>query len=223
MNSLTDLDIYKKATKKTQNALLENGCTVKIKKGEHLFNIRDKVNVVYLIISGYAVLSRDSDEHGVRNIFLLGAGSLLNEVILDGVAASISCLAISDLTVIGYPRSDMLGMMKADFSFNRYVINSMALKIRKLYHMLEASTRGTHLDHQTASRIWKFARDFGIKKDGYVQIPFELRITLLAGFVGSNRETISRIIKQMSEAGIVSIEKGECRIYDLDRLKDYGR
>ena len=56
-----------------------------------------------------------------------------------------------------------------------------------------------------------------------MQIPFELRITLLAGFMGSNRETISRIVKQMSEAGIVSIEKGECRIYDLDRLKDYGR
>ena len=223
MNSLTDLDIYKKATKKTQNALLENGCTVKIKKGEHLFNIRDKVNVVYLIISGYAVLSRDSDEHGVRNIFLLGEGSLLNEVILDGVSASISCLALSDLTVIGYPQSDMLGIMKADFSFNRYVINSMALKIRKLYHMLEISTKSTHLDHQTASRIWKFARDFGIKRDGYVQIPFELRITLLAGFMGSNRETISRIVKQMSEAGILSIEKGECRIYDLDKLKNYGR
>ncbi len=223
MNSIADLDIYKNASKKTQNALLENGCIVKIKKGEYLFNIRDKVNVVYLIISGYAVLSRDSDEHGVRNIFLLGQGSLLNEVILDGVSASISCLALSDLTVTGYPRSDMLGMMKADFSFNRYVINSMALKIRKLYHMLETSTKGTHLDHQTASRIWKFARDFGIKKDGYVLIPFELRITLLAGFVGSNRETISRIVKQMSEAGIVSIEKGECRIYDMDRLKDYGR
>ena len=223
MNSLTDLDIYKKATKKTQNALLENGCTVKIKKGEHLFNIRDKVNVVYLIISGYAVLSRDSDEHGVRNIFLLGEGSLLNEVILDGVSASSSCLARSDLTVIGYPRSDMLGIMKADFFFNRYVINSMALKIRKLYHMLEISTKSTHLDNQTASRIWKFARDLGIKRDGYVQIPFELRITLLAGFMGSNRETISRIVKQMSEAGMLSIEKGECRIYDLDKLKNYGR
>ena len=223
MNSLTDLDIYKKSSRQTKAALADRGNILNIKKGEFLFNIRDKVNVVYLIISGYAVLSRNSEKYGVRNIFLLGAGSLLNEVILDGISASISCQALSDLTVIFYSRSDLLGIMKANFSFNRYVINSMALKIRKLYHMLEISNKGTHLDRQTASRIWKFARDFGIKKDGYVLIPFELRITLLAGFIGSSRETISRIVKQMSEDGILSIEKGECRIYDLDRLKNYGR
>ena len=42
MNSIVDLDIYKNASQKTQNALLENGSIVKIKKGEYLFNIRDK-------------------------------------------------------------------------------------------------------------------------------------------------------------------------------------
>ena len=34
MNSIVDLDIYKNASQKTQNALLENGSIVKIKKGE---------------------------------------------------------------------------------------------------------------------------------------------------------------------------------------------
>lgn len=214
---------FENVSKRTQSALSCDGYTIKIEMGHYLFNIRDRVNVVYLLISGYVVLSRENEEHGARNIFLLGPGSFINEVILDGTAASISCLALSDIKVQGYSRTAFLEIMKQDFQFNKYVIDSMALKIRKLYHMLEITTRGTQLDCQTASRIWKFARDFGVQKDGYLQLPFELRITLLAGFMGSNRETVSRIVKKMTTEGIVSIDNGVCRIYDIDRLKKYGR
>lgn len=223
MKRIEELNIYKKASPATRIALMQNGYPVKRKKGEYLFHLRDKVTNVYLVLDGYVVVTRESDDHGTRNIFLLGPGDLVNEVILDGISASVTCFALSDVVVLTYSLPTLKQMMKNDFDFNQYVLRSMTLKIRKLYHMLESSTKTTKLSHQTASRIWKFARDYGVQKDGYIQLPFELRITLLAGFLGSNRETISRIIKGMAMDGILSIEKGVCKIYDMDALRRYGK
>ncbi len=223
MKHIEQLPIYKQASTQTQIALLQNGYAVKYKKGQYLFHLRDKVNTVYLVVSGYVVINRESDDHGTRNIFLMGPGYFVNEVILDGISASCAAYCLTDVVVMTYSAPALRLMMKSEFDFNQFVLHSMSLKIRKLYHMLESSTKTTKLTHQTASRIWKFARDYGVQKDGYLQLPFELRITLLAGFMGSNRETISRIIKRMADDGVLSIEKGVCKVYDMNALKDYGK
>ncbi len=220
---LTDLKLFKESREETRQTILRNTRVIRLAKGKTLFRIRDRVDNIYLVASGFVVLERESEDHGGRNVFLLGKDELINEVILDYSTASVNCKAIADADIIAFPREIFLSCMKEDFGFNQYVIRSMAIKIRKMYHMIESSTKMTRLDHMVASRIWKFAKDFGVQKEGYIQLPFELRITTLAGFVGSNRETVSRIIKKISEERILSIEKGVCKIYDADRLKDYGK
>ncbi len=223
MATIEQLSLYRKSGAYTQNLLRRDGYPIKISKGTYLFHVRDQVSRIYMVLEGYVVLERESDEHGVRSIFLLGPGEWINEVILDDAPASIACRAISDTIVISFSRASILDMMEHDFLFARCITDSMALKIRRLYHMLESSTKNTRLDHQTASRIWKWARDFGISKEGCTVLPFELRITLLAGFVGSNRETISRIVKRLTKEHILAIEKGTCTIYDMEALKHFGK
>ncbi len=221
LNLMTKSELYKCAAENTRNKLLQYGKVKIIKKNEYLFHIRDKVNTVYVILSGYAVLKRDSDEHGTKAVFLISDGDIANEVILDKITASISCCALSELYVWCFTREQIFDLMNYDFAVAQYFINSMSLKIRRLYHMVESSTKTTRIGHQISSRIWKFARDYGIEKDGYIEIPFQLRTTLIAEFVGSNRETVSRAIGEMKKKNLVTLDKGVCRIYDMNGLKNY--
>ncbi len=192
------------------------------RKKEYLFRIRDRVDRIYLITSGYAVIERDSQDHGTKSIFLLHEGDLINEVILDHANASVNCYALTDLEAVSFSKAQFLALMKQDFTMTTYVVDSMALKIRKLYHQVESSTKPTRLSHQVASRLWKFGRDFGVQKGDALELPFDTRITFLASFVGSNRETVSRIIKKMADQHILTIQNGTCRIYDMDALKEYA-
>ncbi len=217
---LEDLSLYQVASVESKQDFCLEGRVFRKQKNEYIFHLRDEVREVYVIRSGYAVLERESEEHGVRNIFVLHPGEIANEVILDRRSASISCSALTDIEIFAIPRDAFLRMMDQDPSLNHYVIESMALKIRKLYHQLESTTKPTKLRHQVASRIWKFGHDYGVRCENYIEIPFEIRITFLAGFVGSNRETVSRTIKTLSDQGILSIQKGICRIYDMDALKN---
>ncbi len=220
---LEKLPLYQCASAAAKKKMMKYAAVHHCKKREYLFRIRDRVEQIYLIASGYAVAERDGQDHGTKSVFLLHEGDLINEVILDHATASISCYTLSEAEVVTFPKNEFLELMKEDFAVAKYVIDSMALKIRKLYHQVERSTKPTLLNRQVSSRLWKFGRDYGIFKDGVTEIPFEIRITFLATFVGSNRETVSRIIKKMSEKDILTIKNGVCRIYDMNALKDFSK
>ena len=95
---------------------------------------------------------------------------------------------------------------------------SMAKKISKLYRQVANTTKMMILEDQVSAKLWKIGHDYGIEKEEGIVIPFDLSITLLAQLVGSNRESVSRTIKKLSNAHLVSIIHGRCIIYDLDAL-----
>lgn len=213
--------VYQSCGKRTGEKLLRIAATIDLPKGRYLFRIRDEVDFIYVVSSGFLLLERESDGHGDKCVFLVGPDEMVNEVVLDSASASITCKAISDAKILAFPRSSFRDLMQEDFGLNQFVVSSMARKIRRLYHMVEGSTKVTRLDHQVASRLWKFARDYGVKEERDTLLPFELRVTTLAGFVGSNRESVSRVIGKMTEEKVLSIRGGICRIYDMERLKGY--
>lgn len=200
--------------------MISYGINTKYKKGEYLFCARDHVKRIYIVVSGYVVLERVNRNNDKRAIFLLSNGCLINEVILSEPVSSINCYALSDLEVVSFTRSQFLEIMEQDFFFTRLVIESMSLKIRKLYHQMENTTKMMNLEKQVASRLWKIGRDYGVDEKEYIIIPFDITITFLADLVGSNRETISRIIKKLSADDILSINKGTCKIYNLEKLRE---
>ncbi|MDO4622612.1 MAG: Crp/Fnr family transcriptional regulator [Eubacteriales bacterium] len=219
--AIKQLPIFLASSEVTREYLLNNTIIRTCKKKNYLFELRDPVDSVYLLLDGFVVLDRESDSHGIKSIFLLGKGDLLNEVILDSNTASVTCRALSDCTVLCIPKTVLLHLMEQDWQLNQYILHSMTKKIRKLYRLLESTTRTTTLRHQIASRIWKFANDHGEQTENFLVIPFDMRITLIADFVGSNRETVSRIIKEMNELHILSLKNGTCMIYDMDKLLEY--
>ncbi len=215
---IENMDLFSEASPGSRTKILSYAMLKKYKKGEYLFRVRETVSAVYILVSGYAVLERVNRSNDRRAIFLMNEGKLLNEIILERPVSSINCYAMTDLEVIKIPREQFLEIMEGDFCFTKVVLDSMADKIRRLYHQVENTTKMMKLDKQIASRLWKFSRDYGIAYPEYRELPFRMNITFLADLVGSNRETVSRIVKDFSEQGLLSIKNGVCRVYDMDGL-----
>ncbi len=222
-NIIDIIPILEKAAPASKTKIITYGVTKKFSKGEYLFRVREQVSRVYIIVSGYAILERVNQHSDKRAIFLLSQGDIINEVILEQPVSSINCYALSNLEVISFSQGQFLEIMEQDFAFTKMVIESMAIKIRKLYHQLENTTKMMKLDRQVASRLWKIARDYGIHCDDSIRIPFDISITFLADLVGSNRETISRTVKKLSDEGILSIKNGKCVIYKMEMLRDVAK
>lgn len=159
------MPLFKEASPASKTKLITYGIVEKVHKGTYLFNVRDHVERIYMIVSGYVVLDRINHNDNLRSIFLLGSGDLINEVIIDGQSSSINAKALSDLEVVSLTRAQMLEIMAQDFYFTQLFMASMAKKIRKLYRQVANTTKMMILEDQVSAKLWKIGHDYGIENE----------------------------------------------------------
>lgn len=213
-------EILKSASPASRAKISSYGVLRRFKKDEIIFEDKGVVDRFVFVVSGYVAIYKVNRNLDRKVIFVYGQGVLLNEVMVSDPVASVSCVALREVQTLSFSRRQFLEIMEGDFAFTRLVMESMSLKIRRLYRQLGNTANMMKLERQVASKLWKLGRDFGVRKDDFIQVDFEITITFLADMVGSKRESVSRIIKKFSEQGIVRMERNTCKIYKLDELEN---
>lgn len=219
--AIEDADVFCDVSVSSRQKLSAVALSQRFTRGEFLFRAKEDVESLYLLTSGYVVLEQTNLQSDRRSIFILGPGQLLNETVLERPKSSISCYALTATEVVSVHRKQFLDLMEQDFALTKAVFCSLSSKMRRLYRQIGNSTKMMTLDIQVSSKIWKMTKDFGVKTEDGIELPFPITITFLASLVGSNRETVSRIVKKLSEEEILSIRNGKCTVSDLNALKNY--
>jgi CRP-like cAMP-binding protein len=76
-------------------------------------------------------------------------------------------------------------------------------------------------DRRIAAKLWKLSRDHGVKTSRGVEINFDLTITTFAEFLGSQRETVSRQIKTLTDAGLLIVKNSRFIIPSREKLLEF--
>lgn len=194
-----------------------------VKQGEHLFRDKENVNTFYIILEGMAALYKLGDNGEKKVIFVCGGGKALNEVILNGLSASVNCEILSDGLVLCLPDKELLSVMEQDFRLTKAVMDSMSLKIRRLYHQLKNTPNSMRGDKKIASKLWKLSLDYGVPCGEGVEIDMDLTITYLADMLGSKRETVSRQVRLLANEGLLIYRQNRFIVPDREKLKNYAK
>jgi len=213
---------FEKVNKSTLRLLQMKAFKVKLVKGEKLFCEKDKVDKIYIVLSGKVTMYKISEDGQKRVVYILGRGDFINEVIFDNLPASISCEAFEDSYILYFFRNDLLEIMEQDFNFTHIIINSMAKKIRRLYRQLK-NTVPIKMDKKLAAKLWKLSRDYGVKTEEGTVIDLSISITYLAEMLGSTRETISRCMKSFEKKGMIKFNHKKIIVIDPEVLSMYFR
>mgnify|MGYP005967997693 FL=1 len=221
MDKFNSIKIFSNINSSSKKNLIKYSKIKKYKKGEHLFLDRDRVNCVYFVLAGIASLYKLNSAHDKKVIFIYGKGEILNEVILQKNMSSLNCEFLCDTEILEIPSTKFLEVMSCDFQLSRNVIDSMAYKIRRLYHQLKNTSNSITVDRQIALKLYKLARDFGIETDLGTEINFDLSITYLSEILGAKRETVSRQVKVLSELGLIKVVRKRFTIPNQNTLLDY--
>ncbi len=218
---IKSLDLFKGAKEDTLEKFQYNCEKVKINKGKILFLEREDVKNIYIVLRGKVTMYRTTSEGQKRIIYVLTDGTIINEVIFDGITASICCEAFENTEIISISRVELLKIMENDFEFTKAIINSMSKKIRRLYRQLK-NTTVIRVDKKVAAKLWKLSLDYGKEHEEGVAIDLRMTITYLAEMLGHPRETISRAMKVLESEGLVkNVDKKI--VVDRDKLLEYYR
>jgi CRP-like cAMP-binding protein len=188
-------------------ALIEQNAVIKnFKKGEYVFRDKDDNPMLFGVIEGTVAVYKLSTAGEKRGIFIFGPGNLLNEDSMYASRVSVNAEALRNSGILCVKAVAFENACAKDPELSKAVIKSISMKVRRLYHLMKNTSNNLRGDRRIAAKLWKLSRDHGVQTVQGVEIDFDLTITTLAEFLGSQRETVSRQVKILAGAGLIIVK-----------------
>lgn len=219
--AIEQLIVFYPLQEKTKQTMAMKGSIHKLRRGEHLFLDKEEVQQVYILVEGSASIYKVSSQGDKRVIFTFREGQWLNETILQDLPASASCEILEPAIVLGIPKECLRRLICEDQELMKQMMESMALKIRRLYRQLKNSSNSINGEKKLAAKLYKLSKDYGIQEGKGIRINLNLSVTYLAEMVGSKRETVSRQLKKLVEEDLIIIEKNHYYVKNSEKIRQY--
>ena len=220
INIFKELGLFDKVNNETLSRLNDICYIRELKKNEHLFRDKEIINSIYIVKSGKVALYKQSESAQKKVIFILGKESIINEIIIDDLPSSINCEAFENAEIICFDRIKFIDIMKDDFELSKIIINSLAIKVRRLYRQIKNATP-IKIEKRVAAKLWKLAKDHGVEVEDGVEIGLNISITYLADMFGTPRETISRALKVLQKEELIVLNGKKIIVKDKNKLAKY--
>ena len=220
ISDLESMEIFNTLNVETLKTLCKIGIKRIYKKGEHVYRDKEKVTNIYVIKSGKVALYKLSESAQKKIIFILGKNKVINALTLDNLPASINCEAFEEAEILCFDIVQFVEAMKNDFELTRIIINSLAIKIRRLYRQSKNSI-AIKIEKRVAAKLWKLSKDYGIEVENGILINLNISVTYLADMFGAQRETISRALKILVNKGLILNENKQITVANREKLAEF--
>ena len=185
-----------------------------LKEGESLFFQGDKVTSFYLVLSGRIKLFRVSPEGKEKVVEISEAGSTFAEALmfLDHPHYPVNATALVKSSVIAINCIDFKSMLRDSIDSCFLLMGKMSFRLRDLIHEIDALS----LDTGTVRTVAYLLHNTPDDSDN-----FELKVakSVIASRLSVKPETFSRILKNLHEQEIVSINGRKVAIHDREALR----
>jgi CRP-like cAMP-binding protein len=186
------------------------------RKGEIIFQQGDSGGCLYIIGAGKVRVYLTAADGREVTIRIYGPGHHVGEFsVLDGAPRSASTAALSDISAFVLYKDDMLGLLQHNFAL---VQRLLATLIERLRYTTTYSENLAFLNapQRVAAMLVQLAGLEPAAPD-----PPRLAITQhdLAALACTTRETVNHALRNLSEQGIIHVERGAVIVLDHSALQ----
>lgn len=176
-------------------------------KGAVVINEGEAGDSMYVILSG-RVKIYVADEQGQELVLnVMGQGELFGELVLDGGprTASVMCQEPCVFSVIS--AAGLRAVTAADPDFALRLISTLIARIRLMTDMVkDLALRDVY------GRVRELLIKLAVEKDGRLTVKEKLTQQEIANRVGSSRDMVTRIFKDLTAGGYIAVENRQITI-----------
>ncbi len=177
-------------------------------------------SALVVVLKGELRLTKMSNEgNEVTLDFLKESESWGDTAILDGKSPTVNIVAEQNSEVFVITRTDLMNLFNSKPEYSIAVLNELTRQLRASNLKIKSLSLKA-AEGKVASVIIQLADEFGIVKEGAIeieQLPIQQE---LANMAGTSRETISRTIQSFSKKGLIEVEGQKLRIKDYEKFKE---
>lgn len=221
--SLKKLSLFSKASNKTVQQFIQGARLSHVSKGSFLIRDKEMTDFVYVVLSGKVSVYKLSETGEKRIVFILDQSHILNDDLVQGLPSAVDCECFEECSILVCEKLLFLNLMQEDFEFTKAVLAQYSSKLRRTYRQLKNAPTNIAMEKKLAAKLYRLCRDYGVQTTtGYV-VDIPLSVVYLSQLVGAQRETVSRALKKLIDAGLVQYEQKKVFIPDIKALGDYHK
>ena len=188
-------------------ALSGQGVVKSFPRNAVIVNEGDETDSLYVVIAG-RVKFFVSDEDGKEVILgTQGPGGYFGEVALDGGPRSASVIALEQSRFAVIPREKVRDFLRTHPDFAIHVIQKLIARTR----VLTESVKSLAL-MDVYGRVARLLLEMAVEQDGKLVVTEKLTQQDIASRVGASREMISKIFKDLTAGGYLTVERQQITI-----------
>lgn len=187
--------------------------------GAAIFWQSQKSQFVYIVQSGRVMMKVLNKEGKEKIMMFAEKGGIFGEIsALENQSQLYSAIAIVDCQLYRIPISVFIDKLETDSHINRSVMKILCHKAKLHFNQVLGLTFG-NIRYRVANIMLYLVNIYG------VQIPEGIRIDLpfthqdMADLIKSSRVSVSKIIKEFVDKGIIKKLDGRYVVYDLKQLE----
>ena len=193
---------------------------IRIERGETLFDQGDPCHGVHVVTAGRIKLSFRSPHGAEKVLGIVGAGQGIGEASMSiGKSHQLYAEALSDTTLLFLPQHVLIECVESDRKFACRMMKRIAEKFHSLLIEVESSSLLSG-----AERIVDFLiREIDLSPaPGQVAvIELSLSKSIIASQLNLTQEHFSRLLRQLSDHGMIVVDGRQIIVPDVGRLRRY--
>lgn len=189
------------------------------RRGETIFHQGDPGDSLYIIEAGSVKIvlpSPEGDEGAI--IATLGRGDFFGELALvDGAPHSATAVASEPVSALILQQAVFDDLLETQPGLRRALMASLVAELRRLTNHVE-DLHFLDLPGRLANRIVRLARETRPGETRDVRLEWRFTQSELAAMIGGTRQTVNRLLADLTSQGLLRTEGDELVIPDVDAL-----
>jgi len=195
---------------------LDGASTEMVERSKTIFFPGDPAERVYLIRRGAVRLSRVYESGEEITVALLRENSLFGVLsLLTGHRSDrfYHAVAFTRVEMITAPANSVLRSIEEDASVGLLLLQGLSSRILQTETMIETLTH-RDMSSRLVSFLMVLCRDFGVAGEKGITIDLRLSHQAIAEAIGSTRVTITRLLGDLTDSGLLNIERKKITVFD---------
>ncbi len=195
---------------------LDGASTELVDRAKNIFFPGDPAEKVYLIRRGAVRLSRVYESGEEITVALLRENSLFGVLsLLTGHRSDrfYHAVAFTRVEMFTAPATSVRQAIESDPSVGLLLLQGLSSRILQTETMIETLTH-RDMSSRLVSFLLVLCRDFGVPDDKGITIDLRLSHQSIAEAIGSTRVTITRLLGDLKNAGLVQIDRKKITVLD---------
>lgn len=206
-NKLKNISLFSALPESDLILLSKQAVTKTYKKNTVMVNAGDETNSLYLILEGSVRVYLEDEQGKEVTINLLESGDSFGELaLISGDPRSANVAALEDCRLAVISKTDFCGTLKDNFDICFQIISSLINRVQELTEDVSSLAL-----KDVYGRVVRVIMKQSTEQDGK-RVMDKLTQQEIANMVGSSREMVSRIFKELRIGNYISVNGNEITI-----------